>query len=130
MADPGRLARDSASHANALVANPFDDTEEWGSRPPPSAGPPVTCRAGPRPPQAPRPSFPAGDQTCRPVNPPPVPRWSPYPAGASPSARPTGGSSRSGPGTRTRTPSSAGSPAPSPAPKSAGRSGPSTPPDA
>jgi hypothetical protein len=26
--DPGQLAHDSASHSNALVENPFDDTEE------------------------------------------------------------------------------------------------------
>ncbi|GHE95582.1 hypothetical protein GCM10018772_19400 [Streptomyces fumanus] len=28
IADPGQLAHDSASHSNALVENPFDDTEE------------------------------------------------------------------------------------------------------
>ncbi|GAA3905295.1 hypothetical protein GCM10022244_14300 [Streptomyces gulbargensis] len=26
--DPGQLAHDSASHSNALVENPFEDTEE------------------------------------------------------------------------------------------------------
>ncbi|GAA2461193.1 hypothetical protein GCM10010421_63410 [Streptomyces glaucus] len=28
IADPGQLAHDSASHSNALVENPFEDTEE------------------------------------------------------------------------------------------------------